>query len=307
MKLQRVTFLGIRGIADGSHDFTDIQTGLPHDVVIVTGPEASGKTRFLEAILATKEGIGAYGPMSSGGTWLPPGAVVAKIMVSFWLEEEERQFVGTSAAVVDGEAQFLPDRIRRDADEGLVALLRRYEHSRETGKFEYFPASRRLSPLGPFHGTSALEQRLHRASKDSMKYGFVVRFLRDLDQDGAKEKEFAAILERLSPSCRYVFRASRDGLPRCFSSLGGPPASVAELADSEAEAVLFASTAVNMGLSRSILLVDRPERWASAGRGASLLEGLRGLGEGNQLLIASSSAEMISLVPRDNVVRLGGA
>lgn len=307
MKLSRVTFLGIRGIADGSYDFTDVQTGLPHDVVIVTGPEASGKTRFLEAILAAKEGIAPYGPMSTGATWLPPGLGVAKIMLSFWLEEEERQYVGTNREVVDAEAQFLPDRIRRDADEGTVALLRRYEHGRAAGKIEYFPASRRLSPLGPFHGTSALEQRLHRASKDPMKYGFVVRFLRDLDQDAAKEKEFAALLERLSPSVRYVMRASREGLPRCFSSRGGPPVHAAELSDSEAQAVLLAATAVNVGLSRSLVLVDRPELFAGAGSAPRLLEGLRALGEGNQLLLASSSAEMIAAVPRDNVVRLGGS
>ena len=307
MKLLRVTFLGIRGIADGSYDFTDVHTGQPQDVILVTGTEASGKTRFLEAILAAKEGIAPYGPMNTGAAWLPPGAVVAKIMLSLWLEEEERQYVGTNREVVDVEAQFLEDRIRRDADEGTVALLRRYEHSRETGKFEFFPASRRLSPLGPFHGTSALEQRLHRASKDPMKYGFVVRFLRDLDASPAKEKEFAALLERLSPSCRYLMQASREGLPRCFSSHGGPPVHAAELSDSEAEAVLLAATAVNVGLSRSIVLIDRPELFVGPGSGARRLEALRALGEGNQLLLASTSSEMLAAVPRDNVVRLGGA
>jgi len=307
MKIQRVTFLGIRGLVDGTYEFTDITTGAPHDVVIVTGPEASGKTRFLEAILAAKEGIGAYATPAPGAPWIDESSGIAKIILSFWLEEEERQYVGTNQQVVDAEAQFLPQRVRREADEGIVALLKRYEHDRQTGKVEYFPASRRLTPMGPFHGTGALEQRLHRASKDSSKYGFVVRFLRDLDQSGGKEKEFSRLLEILSPTCRYVVGGPRDGMPRCLSSRGGGPVSIAELSDSEAQAVLFAATAVNMGLSRSLLLVDRPELYTAAGGGARLFEGLKALGEHNQLFLATTSPELLALVGRDNVVRLGGA
>jgi hypothetical protein len=307
VKIVRATFLSVRGVPDGTYDLAHPTTGAPHGMVLVTGPEASGKTRFLEGILATKEAIGPYGPMSAGEAWLRPGSQLAKVMLSFALDEEERQYVGTSDSVVDGEATFLRDRVRRDADEGLVALLARYEHGPGAGKVEYFPASRRLSPLGPFHGTGVIEQRLQRISKEPTKYGFVVRFLRELPQNPAPQKAFAKCLEGLSPSCRYVPDAPGPGLPRCFSSRGGPPANLSELSETEQQSVLLAATAVAIGLSRSLVLLDRPELCTSSGRAVSFVEALELLGQDNQIIMASSSSEFVAALPKANVIRLEGA
>ncbi len=307
MKILRATFLGIRGVPDGTYDLSNPATGAPNSIVLVTGPEASGKTRFLEAILATKEAIGPYGPMSTGATWLHPGSQLAKIMLTFALDEEERQYVGTSDGTIDGEATFLRDRVRRDADEGLVALLSRYEHGPETGKVEYFPSSRRLSPLGPFHGTGVIEQRLQRVSKEPTKYGFVVRFLRELSQRPAEQRVFARCLEGLSPSCRYVATDGEPGLPRCFSSRGGPAANVSELSETEQQSVLFAATATAIGLSRSLILIDRPELSTAPARAAAFVEALGALGDDNQVLMASSAPEFVAALPKANVIRLEGA
>jgi energy-coupling factor transporter ATP-binding protein EcfA2 len=307
VKILRATFLGIRGVTDGTYDFAHPVTGAPHSMILVTGPEASGKTRFLEAILATKEAIGPYGPMSTGATWLEPGSQIAKIMVSFALDEEERQYAGTSDSVVDGEATFLRERVRRDADEGLVALLARYEHGHHAGKVEYFPSSRKLSPLGPFHGTGVIEQRMQRVSKEPTKYGFIVRFLRELPQDPAAQKVFAQQMERLSPSCRYVPVEAQPGLPRCFSSRGGPESSIVELSETEQQAVLVAATAVLIGLSRSLVLIDRPELGTSPGRVGAFVEALSLLGQDNQIIMASSSNDFVAALPKSNVIRLEGA
>lgn len=307
MKITRATFLSVRGIPDGTYDLCHPATGAPNSMILVTGPEASGKTRFLEALLATKEAIGPYGPMSPGATWLQPGSQLAKIMLSFALDEEERQYVGTSEAVVDGEATFLRERVRRDADEGLVALLARYEHGANAGKVEYFPSSRRLSALGPYHGTGVIEQRVQRASKEPTKYGFVVRFLRDLPQDPAAQKAFAQHLERLSPTCRYVPTEPQPGLPRCFSSRGAQGATSSELSETEQQAVLFAATAVAIGLSRSLVLIDRPEMGTSPGRAAAFIEALSLLGQDNQIIMASSSNEFLAALPKTNIIRLEGA
>jgi hypothetical protein len=306
VKIIRATFLSIRGVPDGTYDLAHPVSGAPNSMVLVTGPEASGKTRFLEALLATKEAIGPYGPMIEGGTWLRPGNQTAKIMVTYALDEEERQYAGTSDHIVDGEATFLAERVRRDADEGLVALLARYEHGPGSGKVEYFPSSRRLSPLGPYHGTGVIEQRLQRALKDPTKYGFVVRFLRDLPQDPATTKAFSQQLERLSPSCRYVAGEPQRGLPRCFSSRGGPAATISELSETEQQAVLFAATAVNIGLSRSLVFIDRPELGTSPLRAAEFVEALSSLGQDNQVIMASSSPEFLAVLPKANIIRLEG-
>ena len=181
MKIQRVTFIGVRGLRDATHDFTNPETGAPHDLVVLTGPAASGKTRALEAIVAAKEAIGAYGPMSPGDPWIDAG--VAKIVIAFHLDEEEQTYAGSASAVVEAEAQFLPDRVRSDADEGIVAVLERYGHEPARGKLEYFPATRRISALAPYHGLGAGEQRLLRAGKDARKYSFVMRFLLEIEHD----------------------------------------------------------------------------------------------------------------------------
>lgn len=307
MKIQRATFLGIRGVPDGSYELCEAKTGAPASVVVVTGPEASGKTRFLEAIFAAKEAIGPYGPMSPGAAWLLPGAPIAKIVLSLWLDAEERQYVGTHDSVVQAEAIFLPQRTQREADEGTIALLQRYTHDNTAGKFEYFPASRRLLPQGPFLGTSVLEQRMQRASKDPRKYGFVLRFLRDLSDDPAREQAFARVLERLSSSCRYERNQEASGMPRCLVTRVGRGQSIAEIADSEADCVLLAATAVTIGLSRSVVLIDRPCLFMGAGRAKAFLEALRALGQDNQVLCASNTPEFVAAAAGDTVISLGSA
>jgi hypothetical protein len=164
-----------------------------------------------------------------------------------------------------------------------------------------------LSPLGPFHGTRDIEQRLQRVSKEPTKYGFVMRFLRELPQDPAQQKAFARSLEQLSPSCRYVSTGPEPGLPRCFSSRGGPASSVSEVSDTEQQAILLAATSVLIGLSRSLVLLDRPELGTSTGRAAAFVEALGSLGDDNQFVMASSSNEFALALPKANVIRLEGA
>lgn len=302
MKIRQATFLGVRGVADGTYGFA-AKNGVPHDIVVVTGPAASGKTRLLEALFAAKEAIGPYGALGPGKTWLRPGESVAKVMLTLVLEPEECEFAGVADAVVEGEAAFLADGVQRDADEGLAALLSRYRHQRSVGKVEYFPASRRLSPLGPHHGTSELEQRVQRASKDPTKYGFVNRLVRELAERPDASEEFAALLARLSPTVRHVPGFAGLGLPRAFSSRGGDAVTASELSDTEQQCVLLAAVAVGVGLSSSLVLIDRPEL-ASATGGTALVEALRTLGQRNQLLLASNAPDIVAAVPSECVVEL---
>ena len=76
MKLARVSFLGVRGLADATYDLVG-PSGVPHDLVVVTGPTASGKTRFLEAVVAAKEAIAPYGLLQAGAPWVASGSVGA--------------------------------------------------------------------------------------------------------------------------------------------------------------------------------------------------------------------------------------
>jgi hypothetical protein len=304
MKLQRVSFLGVRGIADTTMDFGRRESGPPHDLVILAGPAGAGKTRALEAILAAKEAVAPYGPPGAGAPWIAPGSTIAKVVLAFHLDEDERTYAATSSDVLEAEVQFFPQRTRADAPEGLVAVLERYSHDRAHGKLEYFPASRRIPFEPPFGGLGTNAQRLYRTTRDARKYGFVPRLLQHLERDRALAREFASRLEALSPTCRHAPGSGGEGMPRSLSSRGGTAMRPSEISDSEADAVIFAATAVAIGLDRSLVLVDRPELHLDLRSAKSFLGGLRALGEDNQLLIASSSPEIIAAAEGARVVCL---
>lgn len=285
MKIQRATFLGVQGVGDATLDLTDHRTGAPHETVVITGPSGSGKTRMIEALIAAKEAIGAYGLPPAGGAWIGAGNA-AKVLVTFHLDKAEQDYAGSPSATLDAEVIFLPERARSDASEGLRAVLERYSHDPAHGKVEYFPASRRISPYGPFAGLGAVEQRIVRAAKDARKYSSVVSLLRTFEFDRGRAEGFASRLEALSPTCRYQ-PGSTEVIPRCFSSRGGAAVTVHELADGEADAVILAATAVTLGLDHSIVFVDRPDLHLTDP--THLLRGLAALGQDNQLFLAAGS------------------
>lgn len=307
MKIQRLTFLGVRGLPDLTFDLTDPASGAPHDVVLVTGGAASGKTRMLEALIAGKEGIAPYGPVGPGGPWIAPGGSASKVAITFHLDEEERTYAGTIESTMEGEATFLPQRPRPEADDGLLAVLERYDHSSGHGKFEYFPSNRRIPVFPPFHGTNTLEQRILRPGKDPRKYSFVLRFLRDLENSPTATQAFSEKLSAISSTLRYEPDGPADGMPRCFRSRGGSTVLPTEISDAESDAVIFAATAVAMQLVRSIVLIDRPELFTDVRELPRLLGGLRGLGEGNQLIMATSSPELIAAAEGALVLRVDPA
>lgn len=305
MKIQTVTFLGVRGIADATFDLTDPRTGAPHDVVLITGPSGSGKTRFLEAIAVAKEVLAPTGPAQPSVAWIGGDGTAAKIALSFHLDEEERLYAGAEeAAAMDAEVAFFPNTARNECDEGLAAVLERYDHREGIGKIEYFPASRRVPAYAPFHGTGPFEQRPLRARKDPRKYSFIPRFLQEIEGRPDDARAFAERLAALSDTVRWERGRPARALPRCFSSRGGPLATIAELSDGEVDAVVFAAAATAIQLVRSILLIDRPEIAVAPPEIPGFLAGLRALGPDNQLLLASSSPAVRAALPGAAVVEL---
>jgi hypothetical protein len=302
MKIVRATFLGVRGVPDVTLDLTDPRTGMPHGVVAITGRSGSGKTRMLEALLAAKEAIGAYGPMMPGAAWIGSGNA-AKIIVTFMLDDSERDYAGIQSATQEGEVIFLPERVRSEAEEGLRAVLERYSHDPKQGKVEYFPAVRRLPTFPPFAGLGTAEQRIGRAGKDPRKYSFIMNFLRGIEHVPKRAEAFATRLAALSPTCRYVRDTSEDVVPLCLVSRDGPPVMPGELSDGEADAVIFAATAVAIGLDHSLVFVDRPELHLDDL--PSLVDGLASLGKDNQLFLATR-ADLASVSGVGHVVSLKG-
>lgn len=283
MKIQRATFIGVSGVPDLTLDLTDSRTSSPHALVVVAGPSASGKTRLIEALIAAKEAIRPYGGMSTGAGWIRSGSA-AKILVTFHLDEAERDFAGAASQTLESEVIFYHERINAECDDGLRAVLGRYAHNTSCGKVDYFPVERRIGTFPPFPGVGAGEQRVGRLGKDQRKYGFILPFLRTLAEDGARRERFSTALAALSPTCRYVADTSGEAIPKCFSSRGGDQRTAAQLTHAEADAVIFAATAATISLDHSLVFVDRPDLHADDVD--AFVDGLVALGQDNQLWLA---------------------
>jgi len=264
MKILDLETFGIRGVPDGFYDFAvpaDVSSrGGAHDLVVVTGPSGSGKTRFLELIAAVRETIAPSDDPIDGNPWIRPGNYAAKAKVSWLLSDDEQRIVGASSPVHRTETIFGVANPASSVDELLVHLFARYDHTDATSKIEYFAENRRLDESGAEMSIDPFTQASFRTSKSARKYAFVPAFLRDLRTQRAKAERFARALAQLSRTCRYdVERSSLQSKGRTVRSLF-------ELSGSERDALLFAATASNVGLSRSIVLIDRPELMGASPR-----------------------------------------
>lgn len=302
MKLAQATFLGLHGLRDEKLDFLDKSSMMPSNFVLLTGPSASGKTRALEAILMAKEAIAPY---AAGGTvegWHREGVHAAKVVLTWWLNAEEQAASGSAEAFVVTEAILREDGITVDADDGVLTVLERYRHDEAFGKVEYFPETRRLLSYGPSHGTSEMEQSGLRTERDVRKYGFVPKLLQELVRQPRKQQLFGELVSRLAPGLRYAPGAYPE---LCFRSRDAAPVGYHALSSSESDAVIFAATAVMLGLSRSVVLIDRPDLHVGFDRLGAYLNALTTLGTDNQIIAASPNAAIASAVAGSRVISLG--
>ncbi|MEZ4297358.1 MAG: hypothetical protein R3B70_20505 [Polyangiaceae bacterium] len=305
MKLRRALFRGVRGVPDGTFDLTDPSTGEPHSLVLIKGPPASGKTRFLEAIVQAKEWIAPYAGRPPAGTWIRPTEPAAKVGLTWHLTPDEQAYGALSGAVHETESIFTTTGAQPPEEDGVVAILKRYEHGHAAGKLEYFPAHRAVPLSGLGTGLSAFEQKPLRATSDPRKFASVVRVVHELAGGGPTADYFAAILERLSPTCRFEPAAATDAFPRCFPGPHGAR-SIRELSHGELDAVVLSAIAVLLGLSRSVVLIDSPDLHTDPGYVPYLAEGLLSLGEDVQVIATTRSPDLFRPARPNQVIDLGG-
>ncbi len=307
MKLRGARCLGIAGVPDGDYAFLDPTTGAALDFVLVTGPSGSGKTRLLEAIALAKEAIAPYGTPPDTGHLIRPRSGGAKVVLAWEFDEEERGYAGLDDEPVETETIFEEGGVR-PAPMNLAMLLARYAHrgSRPRfavpGKLEYFPAGRRVPWRSP-NGVTEPEQRAHRATRSDRKYAFVPTLVASL-ASSPDRAAFEAWLGLFTDTCKLALASVGD---RSFLSGGvsnEERRAGSELASSDADAVLVAATATALGLDRSLVLVDRPELAGMGGGATRLIQAWRSLGQGTQVLAASSSTELARALPPERVIRL---
>jgi hypothetical protein len=315
VKIARLTTSGFRGLPDRTFELAD-SGGAPHALVVVTGPPASGKTSFLDAIAAAKEDIGPYGAPRSPDEYLRPGAPAAKLTVDWVLDAEERSRLGmpdrpaTSESILGGRLG-----LRGPSDPYLAALLKSYDHDPAHGKLEYFHDGRTLSPeaTGP-SGTDADDQRGLRLGKSLRKYAAIPRFLLEVglgvdDRLGTAEEGVAKIAAAFASLCRTkrfagLTRSAGRRVP-VFQGAGDGLLELGALSSSELDALIFAATSLLIGLDHSVVLVDSPELHLGSAAVVPFVIALTKLGADNQLIVATGSKELAASAPAAAVIRLG--
>ena len=298
MKLRSVQTSGVLGLPDGIYDFWDGEK--PHALVVITGKEATGKTRLLEVIAAAREVLSPETEDFDQESFVRAGSRSAKALLCFFLSEQEQALIGAESRDVQAEVIFGADpavAAPDQTDPGLLYLIEHYEHSATVSKLEYFAENRRLDVGGGEMSLEPETQQAFRTSKSPRKYAFVPTFLDSL-RTGNEQRaaRFARALEVLRTTCSF------DLGSRKLYSRNLAVRSLLELSSGEADAVLIAATASLVVLSNSILLIDRPELYRQDTK--DFVAGLQQLGDDNQILVATTSAEMSAKDPSRCLVKL---
>ncbi len=318
MKVRQILVDGFRGLPDRELSLIDPRTDAAFDLVLVTGGRSSGKTSLLEAIIAGKEQVGPYGTLAPASSLVRLDASAAKVRITWQLSSSERDRYGVTKRHLVGESIFGDTLLEPPAPEpALAALLSEYVTDPGFGKVEYFHASRRL-PLGTTIDLSksagtALD-RMTRLGRDDMKYSGLIRFIveaglgLDVDAEGKAKPQgrVKRAFEALCPTKQIggLYRSGDAMLP-AFVDRNRRAYSLAQLSDSELDALLFATTFVRASIAGSVVLIDTPEKHLGDADAREFVKALSQLDEDNQLIVATQSKALLSSVHADQVIRLG--
>jgi hypothetical protein len=327
MKLLHLTVRNFRGAPDGTYPFGHPSTGKPQDRILITGGPASGKTSLLGAIAALKEFVGGYGPPPDPARLRRAGATEGTIAAAWLLTDEEAARAGVAGTTCTTEVS-LENGPAPLFDPGLRALFGSYSLEPTRGKFELFPANRRLSldPVPTRLPSSDLGAARLRLSTSPGKYAGVRQTLIELALADAmhaaeslaakglvtrwEQRDSLAPVKRslpaLAPWLRLTSVRPRDGV-YCvqLQRADGAEIELEDLSESEQQALLFCVVFDRLGLNHSVVLIDQPELFIHPDQQAHFLRALEGLGVDNQIVAATSSAELLAAASAQQIVRLG--
>jgi hypothetical protein len=327
MKLARLSTENIRGLPDLAHAFTD-RAGVALDAVLITGGPGSGKTSLLEAIAAAKDAAGCYpGVLFEAARLLRRGAERGRIEATWILTAAECDRAGVVESRQTTVCEIANGLPQVEAHVGMRRLLAGYSHAPARGKFEYFHAARRLcdpSLAARAPSSEAAEARV-RLSNAIEKYAGLVRHLGDLARAQAAQvmrlldtqgiamrtqqsdalTPYREAVAAVLPGVRLVGVEPEERSVRVlFQKREGTVLELAELSESERQAVLFALTFRRLGLNHSVVLIDTPELHVHPSRQADFFTALCALGRDNQIFAATSSPELLRCVRPEQVIDL---
>jgi predicted ATPase len=327
MKILRLQARGFRGLPDGTFNFTDLATEEPLPVVIVAGDASSGKTSLLEAIIAAKEDVGAYGHPRPA-SYLRAGARTAQLEARWLLSPAEKKRAEAQEAIVTTVSTFgdgAPSLPPHPA--ALRTVFREHASSSDRAKVEYFHASRALPPTRGQQrrgGGGAAEARLRLIASNEKHVALRTWVVDAIQADHAALAHdvrthgvalgtgqfhvLQQLRELLQP---FLLGKAFDGIEPegeghrlRFVRPDGTVLDLEELSAGEQQGALFALTFRRFGLDHSIVLIDEPELHVHAAHRARFLQDLVGLGRDNQIIAATGSAEILAAARPAQIIDL---
>ena len=207
-------------------------------------------------------------------------------------------------------------------DPGLASVLGEYDHrDPAVGKVEVLP---RLPAPAAGRGARAIAaaavpavDRMLRVTRDDAKFSglveYAVQAFLGLDEGDPNARGDRRNAERLAAAFASLCRSGKclDGVQRSaggleprFVDAAGAHAGLAALSDGERQAFLFAATFLRSGINGSLVLVDTPELHLGGPDARAFLAALTRLGADNQIIVATSSTEIVAGAPPAQVIRL---
>lgn len=301
MRIRAIELQGVRGLPSRTWDFPRTSDA---DVIVVTGPRASGKTSFLDAIVAAKEKVAPYGAGDSRWARLvPEGQRAAKVTLSWETDATERERVHLedelfSTEAILGEALGLPPRPSR-AVTALLGTLSDEPHGRVT----YFHDSRQLPT--PVSFESDATGKTHRLTSRNLKFVDVYPVLARPELASARARA-SAHLASLCPDLEVKGLNLQGGSyePMLGSRSSGALRPYSSLCASERQAALFALHVARVELARSVVIVDSPELGFGDDGAVDVMRAMLSWGHDNQLIFATASRALAAAVPPARVVEL---
>lgn len=300
MRIRAIELQGIRNLPNKTWDLPSRSEA---DIVVVTGPRGSGKTTFLDAIIAAKEKVAPYGGADARwGNLLPSGQRSAKVRLFFELGKEERERLGAGDELVEIEAIFGESFARNARPSRIVQTLLGRWADEPHGRFVYFHDGRALN--GPLQVAADRAAKTNALTTRNSKFAHVYDLLSDPSRGGDRERA-NTLLQVLCPTLTFLGISNAAGVQEpLLLRASGDRAHYSQLSSSEREAALFALAFVRPQINDSIILLDRPEA-AFGDRGAlELVNAILRFGPTNQLVLATGSAELVAAVPRERVIEV---
>jgi hypothetical protein len=268
----------------------------------VTGPCASGKTTFLDALVAAKEKVAPYGAGDSRWARLiPEGKRAAKVVLSWETDATERERLHLEEELVSTEA-IIGDALAPPAryPKAITSLLGTLSDE-PYGRVFYLHDTRQLPTPVSFGADES--GRTHRLTSRNQKFVDVYPLLTlpELAQARARASQY---LGSLFPDLEVKGVVLQSGTyePMLASRGSGALRPFSTLSASERQATLIALHLARVEPARS----RDPRRYARARlrrrRAVRLLRAMLSWGHDNQLILATASKSLASAVSASRLV-----